>query len=305
MFTAQITVPAKKPVLQQPLGLKMRFHPIGFDAEHTGSGSDQDMLDAPAAEFRRAGAISWSESSDEDDHNSGVKTTVHFPPSKSRGRSKTLAMKSTKLDSTSMKRMQSEGETKSSKHSSSKSANITNNRKLKRIKIQVENQKIRGSQSSSTEAYTVASTILPPKAQTRILPPVSATITTKSLIAPLSSFAASTEPHALDTQTRAIYPNLTMEEHKKEINRPKKIRDSPKAKQGEGKSSASRHPSSKKGLTYGEQMHSTRGTAETEKKKRGTEQIETDGLETIEAAVKISVPRSTAPILLPKYAVKR
>ncbi|PVH88007.1 hypothetical protein DL98DRAFT_224718 [Cadophora sp. DSE1049] len=44
------TIPTKKPVRQQPRGLKMRFHPIGFGAAKPGtigsSSSDEDMEDA-------------------------------------------------------------------------------------------------------------------------------------------------------------------------------------------------------------------------------------------------------------------
>merc|ERR1711939_861697 len=47
---ATATIPAKKPVRQQPRGLRMRFHPIGFGAAKPGtigsSSSDEDTEDA-------------------------------------------------------------------------------------------------------------------------------------------------------------------------------------------------------------------------------------------------------------------
>ncbi|KUJ14701.1 uncharacterized protein LY89DRAFT_686368 [Mollisia scopiformis] len=63
-LSSRATVPATKPVRQQPTGLKMRFRPIGFGAGKMGTigstsgdssadgASDEEMEDAPAA-FRR------------------------------------------------------------------------------------------------------------------------------------------------------------------------------------------------------------------------------------------------------------
>lgn len=114
----------------------MRFHPIGFDAERTGSRSSyQEMLDTPRAEFRRAGSISSSSESSEDiNHVSGMQTTAVMPPLKLGATSKTFTKKSTKSKSSSVKRKHSEGENQEPKHSSSKSANVFDNRKLKELK---------------------------------------------------------------------------------------------------------------------------------------------------------------------------
>jgi hypothetical protein len=48
------TVPAKKPIRQQPGGLKMRFLPIGFGDGETGNlgSSDEDEIMDDAAVFR-------------------------------------------------------------------------------------------------------------------------------------------------------------------------------------------------------------------------------------------------------------
>ncbi|CZS98353.1 uncharacterized protein RAG0_07132 [Rhynchosporium agropyri] len=50
------TIPAKKPIRQQPRGLKMRFHPVGFGDAQPGtigsSSSDEEMEDAPSREPR-------------------------------------------------------------------------------------------------------------------------------------------------------------------------------------------------------------------------------------------------------------
>ena len=287
----------------------MRFHPIGFDAEQTGSKSSyQEILDTPRTEFRRAGSISSSSESSEDiDHVSGMKTTALMPPLKSGATSKAFTTKSIKSNSSSVKRKHSEGENQEPKHSSSKSANIfDNNRKLKRIKTQVENQEITGSQSISTEAQPITSTIFPPKAQTRILPPKLEANISKYTIAPPPSFSASTEPHGLDSQIQAIDPSLTTEERKKE-SKSLRRRDSSvsKSKKREEKSHISSRPSSKNKPISEEPVHSRKGADGKQKKRRRTEQMTNGGEENVGVAEWPSTPRSTAPILPPKYTAKR
>lgn len=67
--------PAKKPARQQPKGLKMRYHPIGFDgtddnnahlSEERGNGADSDkeIEDAPA--FRQPEMLQGDDASDQD-----------------------------------------------------------------------------------------------------------------------------------------------------------------------------------------------------------------------------------------------
>jgi hypothetical protein len=151
--TSQATVPAKKPVRQQPPGLKMRFHPVGFDSVEaetrgssssseaesgSGSDSDQEMKDSTPAKFRKPESLSSTDSSDDsgdDDSGSDAEMTEAPPvPSKPAAKSKTTAKGSTKTADSSLKRKHGEGGDKKSKHSSSTSASTINDRKLKRLK---------------------------------------------------------------------------------------------------------------------------------------------------------------------------
>jgi len=64
---SQATVPAKKPVRQQPKGLKMRFKPSGFGDGETGkigSSSEDDEMPKAPVRFRKPASLS-AESSDE------------------------------------------------------------------------------------------------------------------------------------------------------------------------------------------------------------------------------------------------
>ncbi|KAK0113721.1 hypothetical protein ONS95_013969 [Cadophora gregata] len=67
---ARATIPARKPVRQQPRGLKMRFHPIGFGAAKPGtigsSSSDEEMEDAPSATSRPIPKVNSTARTDED-----------------------------------------------------------------------------------------------------------------------------------------------------------------------------------------------------------------------------------------------
>ncbi|PSS09061.1 hypothetical protein M430DRAFT_53620 [Amorphotheca resinae ATCC 22711] len=122
----QITTPAKKPVRQQPRGLKMRFRPIGFSngdmgrigssSSSEGESSDQEMQDAPAAKFRKPESLSATESSDgsEDDDSSSHAKKTKAPPKSSK--SKAPAVESSKKTDGSLKRKSSEGGDKKSKH---------------------------------------------------------------------------------------------------------------------------------------------------------------------------------------------
>jgi hypothetical protein len=312
-FTSQVKELAKKPVRQQPPGLKMRFHPIGFDPDLTGpDSSDQEMLDEPAAEFRKAGSISSSsESSESDEINSNANTTTETPHAKPRENSNARTLESTKVNGSSLKRKHSEGENKKSKNSSSRSANRTDDRKLKRVKSQVENQKTTDSQSASTEVRSMSSTILPPKAQsptTRILPSSSrATATKIGIPSSAASLVISTDPPPLGPHTHAIDPNLAAEDHTEENKRLKKSRENSvsKSKQREEKASALSQPSASH-MPYSEGGVLPSGEKDEKKnKKRRKEQI-SDGVKgKANAEENISVPRSETPILPPKYASER
>lgn len=163
-FTSEVTKPAIKPVRQQPSGLKMRFHPIGFEPE---SSSDLDMNDAPAAGFRKPESMSSSsESSNNED--------AEVPHLKPRKKSKMPTAESSKANGRPNKRKHSEGENKKSKHSSFKSEPMTDHRKLKRANSQVKKKRITDNQSASIKIQPNPPPILPPKfpISTQILPPV-------------------------------------------------------------------------------------------------------------------------------------
>lgn len=196
----QITTPAKKPVRQQPRGLKMRFRPIGFSngdmgrigssSSSEGESSDQEMQDAPAAKFRKPESLSATESSDgsEDDDSSSHAKKTKAPPKSSK--SKAPAVESSKKTDGSLKRKSSEGGDKKSKHSSSTSTNATDDRRLKRIKRkQIKSQKTINSQSVPTEARNTDSMMLPPRARTSLTPippPTSKIANSKASIVPPS-----------------------------------------------------------------------------------------------------------------------
>jgi hypothetical protein len=348
-FTSQVTTPAKSAVRQQPRGLKMRFRPIGFDTETTGSGlsdvesaSDQEMPDVQIAEFRKA--VSLSPSVD------GSEAEKAILPSKAGVKSKPPSAGSSKAASGSTKRKHSEGDAKKSKHSSSKPANITGDRKLKRFKPQVENQKTTASESASTEARYIASAILPPKppTSTYIPHPLPIATTSKSVIVPPSASIASTTQTSLpaslqgsplerptfskstrtaistglsqlDRQIQVIDPNLTANERKKEIKRLKKTGDSDTLKtKPEGWTQISTNiavetknktpvplPPLSSHASSDQQVHSRDKNSEKKKKKRGIKETANGVQEKTDATEKISLPRSTAPILPPKYGSKR
>jgi hypothetical protein len=147
------TARAKKPVRQQPPGLKMRFRPIGFgDGEpgrigsssssvegNSSSDSGERMEESPVV-FRRPVPLT-SENSDESSESSesegssDVEMTEAQPlPTTKGGIDETSATSSTSQEMTngSLKRKHG-GEGRKSKHSSFRSSNI-DDRELKRLK---------------------------------------------------------------------------------------------------------------------------------------------------------------------------
>jgi hypothetical protein len=169
---------AKKPVRQQPPGLKMRFRPIGFGdgepgrigsssssvEEESSSDSDEKMEESPVV-FRRPVRLA-SQSSDESSKSS-----------ESEGSS------DVEMTNVSLKRKHG-GEGRKSKHSSSRSSNI-DDRELKRSKKkQTESQKRledRKSVSiephkSSKQRLPASTAITPTKEVTPIRPPKNSTV---------------------------------------------------------------------------------------------------------------------------------
>lgn len=265
------------------------------------------MPDAPAAKFRKASSISSSSENSDEDLNSDVNASIAIPPSKSGTMSNTLTT-TTKAGERPVKRKHSDEEKKKkkkSKHSSFRSASITDNRKLKRIKTQEENQTTTAdSQSPSIEPRSTAHTILPPKTQTSnlILPPLSGATKPKTGIAlPRTSFTTSAVPPPVSRQILAMDPNLTAMDLRKEAKKLKKIQDSER-EQEKDKAAVSSRPSSSKLLSSEDQLKEAK--EEKKKKRRRKEQV-ANGVQGMAGAIEANLsPRST-PILPPKYAMKR
>lgn len=124
---AKATIPARKPVRQQPRGLKMRFHPIGFGATEPGTigSSSSDEEDAPSKTYRPVSRSKPTDSDEEMVVGPGLPSRLHPDVVKS---SSGITSKKEK------KRKHSEGGEKKSKHSSSSRLNDVNRRELKRLK---------------------------------------------------------------------------------------------------------------------------------------------------------------------------
>jgi hypothetical protein len=224
-------MPTKKAARQQPPGLKMRFRPVGFDSERMGSShssddesrtessSDQEMPDAPIATLRKAESLSTSSENSEGEHlGSHAKTAEAIRPSKLGTKSKISPGESNKVAGRSMKRKHSGDENKKLKHSSSRSA-IADNRKLKRLKSQVEDQKTTDSRSVSSKARSIASTMLFTVAQSSspVPAPISRATKSNTIVDPrsasLTSFAPILPPISAEvprpSQISLARPNLT------------------------------------------------------------------------------------------------
>jgi hypothetical protein len=144
---------AKKPVRQQPPGLKMRFRPMGFGdgepgrigsssssvEEEPSSDSDEKMEESPVV-FRRPVRLA-SQSSDESSESEGSSDV--------------------EMTNVSLKRKHG-GEGRNSKHSSSRSSNI-DDRELKRSKKkQTESRRrLEGRESVSIERHKSSKQRLP------------------------------------------------------------------------------------------------------------------------------------------------
>ncbi|KAH7369836.1 DNA-directed RNA polymerase I subunit RPA34.5-domain-containing protein [Rhexocercosporidium sp. MPI-PUGE-AT-0058] len=150
------TIPARKPVRQQPRGLKMRFHPIGFGAAGPGtigsSSSDEEMEDVVSTTHRSVSNTksinkSGSETTDSDEE------MAESPALPSRPHPDIVTSSSDITSKKEKKRKHSEGGEKKSKHSSSSAMSSIDHRELKRLKKkQTESQrKLADNPSVSTE----------------------------------------------------------------------------------------------------------------------------------------------------------
>ncbi|KAI9052449.1 hypothetical protein LZ554_003794 [Drepanopeziza brunnea f. sp. 'monogermtubi'] len=122
------TVPAKRPVRQQPRGMQMRFRPIGFGSGETGRiGSatpepQAEMDEATPATFRKAPGASDSDSDE---------VMGDAPPVTKKSHTKSKSSKSEKEPS--LKRKHREGREKKSRHSSSSKMSSSERKELKRL----------------------------------------------------------------------------------------------------------------------------------------------------------------------------
>src|ERR1700709_1085338 len=151
--TLRSTVPTGKPIRQQPLGLKMRFRPIGFgtgktgnigssssstDGRSSGSISDEEFPDAPPTNRELISpsperSVTSSESSDYDSSSSSDVEMIDTPPHPSDKASK--SKRDVEVSVTAggiLKRKHSEEIDRKAKNSSSQSTAITNHKQLKR-----------------------------------------------------------------------------------------------------------------------------------------------------------------------------
>ncbi|KAG4416156.1 hypothetical protein IFR04_010675 [Cadophora malorum] len=253
---ARATIPAKKPVRQQPRGLRMRFHPIGFGAAKPGtigsSSSDEDTEDATPTTSRPVSKpkkfVRPDEDSDEEMEDSPPLPLRPHPENNASASSPDGASRKEK------KRKHSEGGEKKSKHSSSSIMSNSYHRELKRLKKkQTESQrKLADNQSASIETDEATEPLplrpkTPPRhplSTTPVPPPKSLTFsqplaTNSGLHLPKSSSKKSkhTENHrspsasgllSIQDSTRAMDSKLTKEERREK----KKAKQDAKRRKG-------------------------------------------------------------------------
>ena len=213
--SAKATVPAKKTVREQPLGLKMRFQPIGFGSSNFGKieassssagaasmecGSDAEMIEAPPS-FQRPASIESedsdsdendsSESSESDDSSSSDQEMTEAPrlPAKSVVMPRTEKPSSKHISNdrslnSSLKRKHSEGVERKAKTGSSQSKLASDDRQLNRLKIKqtLSQTESADTPSASTKAHKTTTSTLGSKTssslskQAAILPPSTRTV---------------------------------------------------------------------------------------------------------------------------------
>ena len=239
------TVPAKKPVRQQPPGLKMRFRPIGFgsgttgaigsssssaDTSSTGSTSDEEMENSPS-KFRRPSSLD-PEKSETSSSSDAEMTDAPPRPSEPAVKSKygKSAAKKAPAISGPLKRKHSEGRDMKANNSSSSSETSFNYRPLKTLKKKQKGSLV-GSQSVLTEAQETKSSMLPRPAQLYTsIPPLELSV---PQIPPPRNFPSSNahpQPRRVDLNTevsvdergRAVDSGSSAKEHRKEVERTKK-----------------------------------------------------------------------------------
>jgi len=220
---AKATVPTKKPVREQPPGLKMRFQPIGFgsrnlgkiesssssaDAASTESESDAEMTEAPAG-FRRP-ASTEPEDSDSDENDSSESSESGDSSSSDREmteaprllakpvvtpRAEKPSTKHISNDgspSSSLKRKHSEGLEKKAKNSSSQSTPANDDRQLKRLKTKqtISQTSLADIQSASTKAHKTTASTFGSKSSSSLSKPAAILPQSSRTILPASSPAA-------------------------------------------------------------------------------------------------------------------
>ena len=191
LVNTKATVPAKKPVRQQPDGLKMRFRPIGFGRGRTGnigsispegstteSDSDEEVPDAPA--YRRPVSVESSDASSETSENESSSSKLDEEMTDVAGPPPNPTVKEvTKPAKTPLKRKRGEGADKESKKSSSISTITPDDKQLKRLKTkQTESQKnMADRQSASAKPHKSITSTTPGSSGSQVnssesLPPI-------------------------------------------------------------------------------------------------------------------------------------
>ena len=217
--SSKATIPAKKPIRQQPQGLKMRFRPIGFGDGETGKigsssssvdgsigkGTDEEPDTPPAATFRKPIAVASSSSEaddtseDPESDESSVSDTemteapslLTNPTSKERENKGAVAVASSQeVTNGSLKRKHSGKEDRKSKHSSSRSSSIDDREPKRLKKTQIESQRSLGDKASVLIEPRRGSLKHSPKSEfnspqnTPIRPPKSTTLNSSSASRP-------------------------------------------------------------------------------------------------------------------------
>ncbi|XMA14485.1 hypothetical protein WAI453_007276 [Rhynchosporium graminicola] len=163
------TIPAKKPIRQQPRGLKMRFHPVGFGDAQPGtigsSSSDEEMEDAPSREPRSVSKSKLTNYSGDGASDEEMAESVLLP---TRPHPENVTSSANAGSKKEKKRKHREDGEKKSKHSSSAKKSDIDCRELKRLKKkQTESQRNPAANpSASTEDQETQSLAQTPRFKT-------------------------------------------------------------------------------------------------------------------------------------------
>ncbi|KAI9643646.1 hypothetical protein NHQ30_008268 [Ciborinia camelliae] len=209
--SSQATVPAKRPVRQQPKGLKARYQPIGFASAPGIIGSDEDESDSEerAPKFQKI-AISEDEASDVEMEDAPPAST---PAKKSKSDKSKKPQKDSEegADRSSKKKHKDSGD-KKKKHKSSLTSTSPEIQKLKKLKKQTATElanqsmpvRLRAKSPSDSDPETTTNTRA---SQHSILPPSKALKSSSNSDINLSKSQQS--PSNSTTKTQSVNPENT------------------------------------------------------------------------------------------------